>query len=549
MTRSEEIHSKGFDLFGNNYSLQEIDKLEDPLAYRQIKVGVKKLDDAVLNLGTYNQSLPKYSGISKGMILQALACNDLGQLRRISNLFYNVNGMYQRICEYLAYLYRYDWYVVPEIYDEQVKEEKILKDFSNILNYLDNSYLKKQCGDIALEVIKNGCYYGYIIDNADGLVLQQLPIDYCRSRYYVGTNPAIEFNMRFFDTIPNVAYRMKVLKMFPEEFAKGYMLYKQGKLVDTDNTSSAFGGSFSNSGWYLLDPNNTVKFNFRNNDIPVFVNVIPSILDLDAAQDLDRRKQMQKLLKIIVQKLPMDKNGDLIFDVDEARDIHNNAVEMLKRAVGVDVLTTFTDVDSVELSDKNTTASQDDLEKVERTVYNNTGISKNIFNTDGNLSLEKSILNDESTVRGLLLQFGMFMDRVIRKKNTSIKKYNFKIYFLETTQYNYQNLSKLYKEQTQLGYSKMLPQIALGHSQSFILNTAHFENEVLRLSEIMIPPLMSSTLSSEDILGKKGSEKSGNSQNTSGTQKVSTETKEAGRPEKPDDQKSQKTIQNKESMS
>jgi hypothetical protein len=67
------------------------------------------------------------------------------------------------------------------------------------------------------------------------------------------------------------------------------------------------------------------------------------------------------LLKIIVQKLPMDKNGDLIFDVDEARDIHNNAVEMLRRAVGVDVLTTFTDVESVDLSDKNTTASQDDL--------------------------------------------------------------------------------------------------------------------------------------------------------------------------------------------
>jgi len=27
-----------------------------------------------------------------------------------------------------------------------------------------------------------------------------------------------------------------------------------------------------------------------------------------------------------VQKLPMDKNGDLIFDVDEARDIHNTMV-------------------------------------------------------------------------------------------------------------------------------------------------------------------------------------------------------------------------------
>ena len=549
MTRSEEVHSKGFDLFGSTYSLQDLDKLDDPMAYRQIKVGVKKLDDAILNLGTYNKGLPRYNGVSKAMVLQALAVNDLSELRRISNLFYNISGMYQRVCDYFAYLYRYDWYVVPEIYDESVKEDKILKDFSRILNYLDNSYLKKMCGDIALEVVKNGCYYGYITDSADGLVLQQLPVEYCRSRYYVGTNPAIEFNMRFFDTIPNVAYRMKVLKMFPEEFQKGYVLYKQGKLVDTDNSANILGSSLLNSGWYLLDPNNTVKFNFKNSDVPIFVNSIPAMLDLDAAQDLDRRKQMQKLLKIIVQKLPMDKNGDLIFDVDEARDIHNNAVEMLRRAIGVDVLTTFTDVDSVDLSDKNTTASQDDLEKVERTVYNNLGISRNLFNTDGNLSLEKSILNDESTVRNLLLQFNMFMDRVIKRKNTNIKKYNFKIYFLETTQYNYQNLSKLYKEHTQLGYSKMLPQIALGHSQSFILNTAHFENEVLRLSEIMIPPLMSSTMSSEDILGKKDSGETSKTQNTSGTKKTTAEEKSAGRPEKADDQKSEKTIQNKESMS
>ena len=85
--------------------------------------------------------------------------------------------------------------------------------------------------------------------------------------------------MRFFDTIPNVGYRMKVLKLFPEEFSKGYMLYKQGKLVDNDSNC----GSFLNSGWYLLDPENTVKFNFKNSDVPIFVNSIPAMLDLDAA--------------------------------------------------------------------------------------------------------------------------------------------------------------------------------------------------------------------------------------------------------------------------
>ena len=460
---------------------------------------------------------------------------DITEMREISNFYYKLNGIYERVCNYFAYLYRYDWYAVPIINDSSVKEEKVLKDFNKILNYLDNSNIKKVCGDIALQVIKNGCYYGYIVPDADGIILQELPVRYCRSRYTVNNMPAIEFNMQFFDNFSDIGYRMRVLNLFPDEFKKGYMLFKQGKLLPD------YIGDEMTGGWYLLDVNSTVKFNYNGSDIPPFVNAIPTILDLDAAQDLDRRKQMQKLLKIIVQKLPLDKNGDLIFDVDEARDIHNNAVQMLKRAIGVDILTTFTDVESIDLSDKNTTATQDDLEKVEREVFNAFGISQNLFNTDGNLSLEKSILNDESTMRNLLLQLEMFFDRAIRTKFSNNKKYFFKFYMLETTQYNYKDLAKTYKEQTQLGYSKMLPQIALGHSQSFILNSVHFENEVLHLSEVMIPPLMSSTMSSEDVLGKKSSSSGGSASGESGG--------EGGRPEKPDDEKAEKTIQNEESMS
>jgi hypothetical protein len=58
----------------------------------------------------------------------------------------------------------------------------------------------------------------------------------------------------------------------------------------------------------------------------------------------------------------------------------------------------------------------------------------------------------------------------------------------------------------------------------------------------MIPPLMSSTLNGEDILGKKDSNQSGKTQNNSGGSSAVKETKSAGRPEKADDQKSEKTI-------
>ena len=249
---------------------------------------------------------------------------------------------------------------------------------------------------------------------------------------------------------------------------------------------------------------------------------------------------MQKLLKIIVQKLPLDKNGDLIFDVDEARDIHNNAVQMLSNAIGADVLTTFTDVDSIDLSDRTSASATDDLERVERSVYNSFGVAQNLFNADGNLAMSNSILADEAFIRTLLLQFQIFFDKITQMKSPNKKKYNFRLYMLETTQYNYKELSKMYKEQTQIGFSKMLPQIALGHTQSAIINTAYFENDILHLYNVMIPPLMSSTMSSEQILGN-------NNQKTSSASQKSSEG-ESGRPEKPDDQKSEKTIQNKESM-
>lgn len=558
--RQKQIHDKGFNLNSLDYSLRNLSEEDAVALYNKIKVGPKTLDDAVLKLGNYSKNV---HNINKPNILRALAEQNNIELRRISNFFYNTNGIYMRTCNYFASLYRYDWYIEPEVYDKNVKEDKVVQDFIKLSKFFDRSYIKKMCNDIALKVIKDGCYYGYIINNGDKIVLQDLPINYCRSRYSVNGQPAVEFNMTFFDdkfSDPN--YRARVLKMFPDEFAKGYLLYKQNKLIEDDwvdlstdcKQEERYRGSINSlgkhNGWYLLDPNLCVKFNLNNSDMPIFAAAIPNIIDLDEAQDLDRRKQMQQLLKILIQKLPMDKNGDLIFDVDEARDIHNNAVQMLKRAIGVDVLTTFADIESVNMSDKTTTATQDDLEKVERSVYNAFGVSRNLFNTSGNLSLEKSILDDESTMRNLLFQFDILFDNILQKMSGNQKKYGFNFHMLETTQYNYKEMSKMFKEQVQIGYSKMLPQIALGISQSSILNTAFFENNVLHLTEIMLPPLMSSTMSSQDVLGQRGKNNTNNTNDTTKQGQVAqTEQKGAGRPEKTDDEKSEKTIQNLESQS
>ena len=86
----------------------------------------------------------------------------------------------------------------------------------------------------------------------------------------------------------------------------------------------------------------------------------------------------------------------------------------------------------------------------------------------------------------------------------------------------------------------MLPQVALGQSQSMILATAKFENEILELVNIFTPPMSSNTMSGK-VAGKEA--------DADKKAQPIKEEKKAGREEKPDDQKSEKTIANRESMS
>ena len=549
--RMAQIKKKGFKMS----FAQDTDERYVPKDFSKIKVGAKYLEDAIISYGDLKKANPRLG--DKAKVLKAIAQGDIEGMRQISNFFYKTSGIYSRLCRYMAYLYKYDWFVTPYIeecqglldttaglYDSSVdqtaNEKQRKKQFSNffkILKFFDEFQIKRFCGKVALKVVKNGCYYGYLISQNGRVVVQELLPNYCRSRFEVNNRPAVQFDMRFFDVYyKDAEQRNQVLNLYPKEFKKGYQLYKQKKLP------KAFPGD--SGSWYLLDYRSTIKFNLNDNDYPPFISVIPYILDLDAAQDLDRKKMAQKLLKIIIQKMPIDKNGDLIFDIDEAQALHNNAVNMLGKAIGIDVLTTFAEVDVADMSDKGNQSNIDELEKVERTVYNEAGVSQLQFNSDGNTALTNSILNDEASMYDLLLQFESFLNLLLQPFNKSPKKCYYKAQFLNTTIYNYKEVSKLYKEQMQVGFSKMLPQVALGQSQSSILANAYFENDILDLVRVFIPPMMSSTMNAEALAGRG---------NVTGKEQNKTDTSgsgngQAGRPEKPDNEKSDKTIQNRQSM-
>ena len=543
--RKAQIKKRGFNINLMNDANQRYDPNKN---FSKIKVGAKILDDATLSLGSFKRINPKLG--DKKNVLRAINTGDIDAMRQISNFFYKTSGIYSRLCRYMAYLYKYDWFITPYINgceglldpdsgmssastSAEAKERKRqFNNFFKVLKYCENFEIKKFCGQVALKVVRHGCYYGYLIFKNDRIIVQELLPRYCRSRFKVDNRPVVEFHMRYFDEMfQDETQKQNMLNLFPKEFKRGYELYRVGKLPP------AFPGD--EAGWYLLNPKNTVKFNIHEEDFPAFISVIPAIIDLDAAQDLDRRKMAQRLLKVIIQQMPLDKNGDLIFDVDEAQQLHNNAVKMLSRAIGVDVLTTFADVTVADMSDKGNVSTVDQLQKVERTVYNEAGVSQLQFNSDGNIALNNSILNDQASMYNLLLQFESFLNLLIEPFNKTPKKCYYQAQFLTTTIYNYKDLAKLYKEQAQMGYNKMLPQVALGQTQSSVLANAYFENDVLDLVRVFVPPLTSNTMNAEALNQRSAVQKSGS---------TGSDNPQGGRPQKQDSEKSEKTVQNLESQ-
>ena len=270
-----------------------------PTDFSKIRIGVKTLNDAVVSLGQYKRINPRLG--DKKNVLRALNTGDINTMRDISNFFYKTSGIYSRLCRYMAYLYKYDWFITPYIngceglldydsgignIDSQAQTKQRKKQFNNffkVLRYFESFQIKRFCGEVALKVIRNGCYYGYLIPQTNRMSVQQLQPQYCRSRFKVNNRPAIEFHMSYFDDyFSNKQQRDKILNLFPQDFKKGYKLYKDKKL------KPLFSGDVE--GWYLLDPKRTIKFNINDQDYPAFISVVPAIIDLDAAQELDRKK-------------------------------------------------------------------------------------------------------------------------------------------------------------------------------------------------------------------------------------------------------------------
>lgn len=246
----------------------------------------------------------------------------------------------------------------------------------------------------------------------------------------------------------------------------------------------------------------------------------------------------------------------------ELQRLNQNAIDMVGDAVGVSVLSTIAEVHLEDLNNGQGEESNNTVDAAEENAYNNFGIASNLFNTDGNLALEKSIITDEAYVKPLLLQFEQFFNRYLEWKfNKNALKFRLKM--LNTSIFNYKDLSSAYKDLTKIGFSRFLPIVALGHTQKEVTSMAKLEQQIMQLDAYMLPPFSSNTMSSDTwsdikaqqemiIQGRKvGAANPATAANAAGSGAGNAARPSqaggggnGGRPEKPADQKSDKTLAN-----
>lgn len=464
-------------------------------------------------------------GYTKEDILDALEQCNIKILRAASERAASISsGIYSRLLWYMALLPTYDCIIDPFIKSNKSMvefKEEISITMKKVLIFTEKMKIRSLASDLAYDVLVHGVSYKLKRDTVETVTLQHLPINYCRTRYKIDGKDVVEFNVRFFDDIYDSKERELILQSLPSIFKKEYNRYKNNKIpLDMSDRGA----------WFALPTNMAEVFYLTDDFIPFFAKVLPDILDWEAIKDINLLKSEQELSKILVQHFGTDKNGKFILEQPEITALHENALNMVGDIEGLDVLTTFADTQILDLQQKSGfNQTNDPLKNFLNSVYTNAGVSANLFATEGNLALDKSILNDESIMFMLFIEkVQSFIQNEINNR-FSTSEIGFICNFPRITIYNFKDMADLFKNQAMYGFSKRLPAIATGQSQLSLMSSIEFENEVLNMSEIMIP-LQSSTTQS----GKNTTSKDDNSNG-------------AGRPSLPDDQKSEKTIKNIES--
>lgn len=464
------------------------------------------------------------SGFSKEEIREIIESGDPESIRELSKYYSRFSGPYMRPLQYYATLLNYGYLIVPH-YDTDNRPKKLKQSYKKTSKYVKEMRLEYTLPKINLTVLTEGVYYGLLIEDEDGKPsFYKLPSRYCRTRFFDGNGlPVLELSLSYFDEITSSdAERKSVLALFPK--------YVQSQYRSKKKTT-----------WVEISPSEGGLCFFFNEDLtPPFASALMAANELESARDREAQRDGNSLRKLLIHKMPINKSdGELLFTLPEAEVLHESVCGMLADDDSIDVITTYADItlESVQDEESSASSSSSRLKKYLDSIYEDLGTSSALFNADGgSTAMTYSIKKDVSLMYAWSHQYELAINAFLRKKSKSNQLY-FSVKILPTSSIFRKEDVDTYLKTAQYGYPKSSVAALLGLDTVDLEQVSDFENNVLKLSESMIP-LSSSYTATADEKNSKSEEK------TSTTTPSTDISVEGGRPQKSVEERTDKTERN-----
>lgn len=470
-------------------------------------------------------------GFSKEEIKEILESGDPASIRELSKYFVRFSGPYARVLQTYATLLTYGYLVVPH-YNIESRPKRIKAESRKINQYVKDLHLTYNLPRINLTVLTEGIYFGLLLESDGKPSFYDLPAQYCRSRFLDEDGlPILEISLSYFDRIVSSdVERNQVLKLFPK--------YVQARYRNNKKSADI---------WVEIPPcDGGLCFFFNKDHTPPFVAAALAAQELEDARDREKTHDENELRKLLIQKLPINKaDGELLFSLQEASILHDSVCNMLIDDDTIDVITTYADMalESVQDTDSAATASTARLEKYSTNLYNDLGMSSELFNaSSGSTAMTLSLKKDISLMFSWSQQYQLAINALLRRKAKNDNLY-FSIILLPTTNIFKKDDVDLYLKTAQYGYPKSAVSSALGIDLVDLSQLTDYENDVLELQKSLVP-LQSSYTSSSSEISESEKNKISEKKNDSNSTPSGDILNEGGRPQKDVEERSDKTNNN-----
>lgn len=421
------------------------------------------------------------SGIDFSRLQQALQdpYNNIPFLQQISKILYGTNGVYFRIVEAFANTPMYDLFlsptIIPSFTGKSNTTDKMNKEYEQIAQLVEKTNYKYNLKWFGRQLLLYGELFLYKVEDNAGSFYKMMPNDICR------ISGIMENNIYKYSINLSKLSDEELLLTMPIPIQKLYEKYDKGVLDNDEKLVDDF---------YYLEESEAVAFLFndgeaRSKGLPPFSYLFDKIYRLDEIEDGELESSEADNLKLIVQRVPTNDEGELLMDLDIIGQYHQATKKNLPK--GVAVTTTPLPVEALTLQ-RQSNATLTATQKAYESVYTSAGINSELFNgaRSSNESVLNSIKTDEMVVDRLNLIFCNFINYEIKNKKRNAM---WKAEMLRNTYYNKKDIQSSCRDDVMVGIGKLRFLASLGYTPLTALASLYYESETQM--ETLFRPLSS----------------------------------------------------------